>query len=213
MFYKINQIEIKPSIKSDHSLLQMKINLLNEQKRGPGFWKFNCSLLKDEVYIKEIKEYIDKLKQQYSYVKHHGIRWDLIKCEMRQFTINYSKKQSRARKELENKLYKQYEEAVKLYEKVNSKKNLESVENIKAEIEEINSIKTAGAHIRSKAFHIEGNEKCTSYFLNVEKRNYKMKHIQKLNVSETEIVTEPKTILNEEKSFYQKLYKKDNKVT
>ena len=66
----------------------------------------------------------------------------------------------------------EYLEAATMYEENNTDENLEKFESIRDQIENINTFKTAGAHIRSKAEFIEENERSTSYFLNIEKRNY-----------------------------------------
>ena len=91
-------------------MIQIKITLQNEQKRGPGFWKFNTSLLRDEVYIDVIRNLIENLKTDYTDVEDSALKWDLIKCDIRQFTIDYSKTQSKIRRQAEIELTKQYEE-------------------------------------------------------------------------------------------------------
>ena len=212
LFYNIKDIKIKPSIKTDHSLLEIKLTFGNEQKRGPGFWKFNSALLRDEVYIDMIREWIEQYKVQYAELDNHGLKWDVIKTEIRRITIDYSKTQAKIRRMVENDLNDQYQEAAKVFEYNNSATNLEHLENIKEQIETINAMKTSGAHIRSKAQHIEQNEKGTAYFLNVEKRNYNMKHIKKLNITDTEVISNPKEILNEEQKFYEQLYTKSKNI-
>ena len=157
-------------------------------------------------YIGLIRELCNTLKQQYVDIQDHGLKWDVIKSELRQHTIDYSKTQARIRRMVENDLNAQYLKAAAQFEANNSTNNLEQLEHIKEQIEEINAYKSAGAHIRSKAIHVEENERSTTYFLNVEKRNYKMKQIKKLNISETETVCEPDKILNEELKFYKQLY-------
>ena len=47
--------EIKPGIKSDHSLSKITLDLLHTQARGCSYWKFNNTLLKDIDYIEMIK--------------------------------------------------------------------------------------------------------------------------------------------------------------
>ena len=59
-------------------MIQLNLNILNEQKRGPGFWKFNNALLRDDVYIDLINETILTLQTQYNYLHNHGLKWDLI---------------------------------------------------------------------------------------------------------------------------------------
>ena len=39
----IVSVDILPSIKSDHSAITLSINCIDDCKRGPSFWKFNCS--------------------------------------------------------------------------------------------------------------------------------------------------------------------------
>ena len=49
-------------------------------------------------------------------------------------------------------------------------------------------------------------DKCTKYFLGLEKRNYKNRCISKLKVDHDKIVSDPKEILKQQKMFYEKLY-------
>jgi exonuclease III len=48
---------IKPGYRSDHSIVELTLNL-SKHKKGPGLWKFNNSLLKDNEYVNEIKKCI-----------------------------------------------------------------------------------------------------------------------------------------------------------
>ena len=48
---EIDQADIVPFIKSDHSAILLSINGIEEQIHGPSFWKFNASLLDDKDYI------------------------------------------------------------------------------------------------------------------------------------------------------------------
>ncbi len=59
--------------------------------------------------------------------------------------------------------------------------------------------------MRSKAQWAEEGEKSSSYFLNLEKKNYLNKCISRIHV-EGNIITDPDEILLEEKKIYSKLY-------
>ena len=75
------------------------------------------------------------------------LKWELLKYEIRKFTISYckqrTKKDAAERKYLENK-FKNLENVLDNYG------NLESYHNIKNKIEEIYEKKAEGARIRSK---------------------------------------------------------------
>ena len=49
----INSSSIMPSYRSDHSIIEISINLC-EFKHGKGYWKFNNSLLKNQNYLNMI---------------------------------------------------------------------------------------------------------------------------------------------------------------
>ena len=55
----ITKVRILPNIFSDHSALTLSLSSQNnETKRGPGFWKFNNSLLTDKDYVETISKQI-----------------------------------------------------------------------------------------------------------------------------------------------------------
>ena len=43
MLYEIHNVDIKPGIKSHHSIIKLEFIIREAQVRGRGFWKFNCS--------------------------------------------------------------------------------------------------------------------------------------------------------------------------
>ena len=68
--------------------------------------------------------------------------------------------------------------------------------------------KIEGLRIRSRARWHELEEKSTSYFLNLENRNFINKSIQELKIENGNIITDAKEILEEQKNFYKNLYSK-----
>ena len=210
LLYNIKDCDIKPSFKSDHSLISITLENKTNEKRGPGFWKFNSLLLQDEDYIGYIKGIIEHYKQIYDQVENKGTKWDIIKMEIRRATLAYSKTQANLRKDYTYELL-QTMNNLETELSLNPDENLnEYYSAIKAEFEHLESCKTQGAIIRSKARYTEQGERNTKYFLNLEKRNYKTKHISKLvNDLGTEI-TDNKEIMNEQKNFYKKLYTSNN---
>ncbi|MCP3901139.1 MAG: hypothetical protein GY707_15650, partial [Desulfobacteraceae bacterium] len=197
--------DIKPSIKTDHSLLTLSITHVLGEKRGPNFWKFNNALLKDDVYIDYIKEIIIQLQNDYLHIENKGLKWDLIKSEIRQRTITYAKTQNRLKRCYENDLKSKYNELSDKYSDNKNSETLSELENIKKEIENINSSKVEGARIRTKGITLSSKQDA-SYYTKKEIRNYKNSHITVLEKANGEEITVPSNIRNEIKSFYQNLY-------
>ena len=68
------------------------------QPKTPGFWKFNNSLLDDEDLTSAIRESLSVFKDKNADPDDLGLKWDLIKMEIRGFTIKYSKIKAKNKK-------------------------------------------------------------------------------------------------------------------
>ena len=86
---RVSVCDILPSLLSDHSPLCMTIKTTNVFfKKGPNYWKFNKLLLKDAGYTEEMKRRIEEKKVEYTDMSGQ-VRWELIKFEIRKFTMEY----------------------------------------------------------------------------------------------------------------------------
>ena len=61
----IDSCTIRPSYRSDHSIVEMIISKDNFIT-GRGTWKFNTSLLKNEEYLRLVNRVIDEEKEKYA---------------------------------------------------------------------------------------------------------------------------------------------------
>ena len=199
---------INPGLHSDHSIIQLSIGSSFSQERGKGLWKFNILLLHDEKYVTEIKRIIEECKVKYAEMNDKGLKWDMIKCDIRAFTIPYcvrkKKEKQKLKQDLENKL-------TSLHEAADSSDSTDidinnEISATKSELEDIENIEAKGIIFRSKMQWSEEGEKNSKYFLSLEKRNYVNKLITQLDV-DGEIISDPVSILSAEKTFYNDLYR------
>jgi len=82
----------------------------------------------------------------------------------------------------------------------------EQLESCKSELEQIIRWRTQGAILRCKAKWYNEGEKNTKYFLNLEKRQWKLSTITQLKINKHESVTSDSDILAECEAFYTELY-------
>ena len=78
-------------ISTDHSPVIFSLSNGNDCLKDKGFWKFNSSLSKDQNYITEIKKIIRSFCTTNESLYNHQLKWELLKCEVQKFTINYTK--------------------------------------------------------------------------------------------------------------------------
>jgi len=190
----------------DHSAVTVHFEPQNACKRGPGFWRFNNTLLNDKTYTDTMKLKIDDARAKYSEIEDKRLLWDLIKMEIRSFTMYYSKMKAKERKKDELSAEKQTNSYIQQYESNPSQENWCKYNRAKEKLDEIRHLKVKGSIIRSRCRWHEEGEKSTKYFLNLEKRNYEQKCINELLTENNSVITDPGKILEQGKQFFESLY-------
>ena len=68
--------EIRPCVYSDHDFVYIKLNLHSISQRGPGVWKFNNSLLRDETFCSAMSDLICQFLRFRSSFSLYLVLWD-----------------------------------------------------------------------------------------------------------------------------------------
>ena len=203
----VKECKIIPNIYSDHSAVAFSVSFNEcEFPRGSGFWKFNNSLLSDTNYVELLTFKIPMYAKKHEQVNDKGLYWEMIKMEIRAFTIAFSKKKAKRKRDeellllsemmrLQTKLQTSYSDSLKT-----------ELERTKRKLSKIAGIKTRGTIVRSRARWYEHGEWNSKYFYNLEKRNQKKKHITSLVNNNGDKITNLKDILEEEERFFEEIY-------
>ena len=88
-----SEIEVFPYC--DRLQVTLLINGVKQHPRGPGYWKFNASLLEDKNFVEQVTTKIPGFINQYQGVVDKGLLWELVKMEIRAYTINFSKQRAK----------------------------------------------------------------------------------------------------------------------
>ena len=181
---------------TDHSAISLHLKSHElKQDKGTGFWKFNNSLLEDSRYVNKLRENIREYREKYANVEDLGLKWDLIKMEIRGFTIKYSKIKMKKREREELLLQKKANKLLHDSEKNHcDKKILNELYVTNLRLKEIMHQRTKGAILRSKARWHEHGERNTRYFFNLEKRNHTRKTVTKLKIGDNKPTNENKIL-------------------
>ena len=186
--------------------------------RGRSYWKFNNSLLRDIAYVTEIKNTIDRVKEQYalllqnisikdipnteiSFNINDQLFFETLLMEIRGKTISYSsflkKKENKEEENLLRDIERLQSESILNHDLLRTK--------IQA-LEALRKKKMEGVKLRSKAKWVDEGEKKIQYFCNLENRNFISKCMPTLISNTGEIIKEQNSILQETKNFYQNLF-------
>ena len=206
LMYCINNTTIQPGYGSDHSLITLSLFKQKKVDQGPSFWKFNTSLLREKEYTSKVTQEISRLKLKYESLDDKGLKWDVIKMELRMGAISYSKYLAKKKRDDMKELLTKLNETEVVLSTDPTDELLDIATQIKDKIEAYNAEKARGAMLRSKADWVEYGEKSSSYFLRLENRNKQIKNITSLIDDDGKEVKGQKEILNEELRYYKTLY-------
>lgn len=215
----VNKSKIEPGYKSDHSTPIISLSV-NEFRKGKGLWKLNNSLLNDTSYIEIVKTCIKDTKRQYclpvynidtienipeddlQFMINDQLFLETLLMEIRGKSISYASFKKKQRSQQEEKLKKEI-----LILEAETNIDLVKLTRLKKELEDSRAKRIRGSLIRSKAKWVHEGEKPTSYFLNLENRNFTSKIIPNIQKENGEFITDQVEILNEVSDFYENLYR------
>ena len=219
--HSVISCQIIPGFLSDHCFVELELQIQNVI-RGPGLWKLNNSLLTDQDYVSEINSIIRKSEQQLQAGLNDPVGiWESMKFQVQQFSIQFSKERARLKRSKVEQLTKHLtalekrleminlksDSAVRLIQEINVK-----IDKVKLELNDEIHYKMQGAILRSKMrWYCEG-EHGTKYFLMLERNKARNKQMGAAKRHDGTVTRDTLQILNEQKKFYQQLYKSDNSV-
>ena len=167
---------------SDHS--PVNISLTSEDQsapRGPGFWKFNNSLLQNEEFVTKLKSLIQNAKEKYKKVTDKRLFWEMIKMEIRIFSIRFAKRKAKEKRHIE--LLRKIQDLNARIDTAPAGNPLANeAKKFKIKLDQMAEEKTRGFIIRSRPRWNESQEKCNKYFLNLSKRSYNKRYIKEIEI-------------------------------
>ena len=143
--------EIIPAVRTDHDAISLELGQLENELKGPGNWKMNCSLLDDEEYEDDIARMIP-LRTAYGQKEFTDDRviWDWIKYNIRARAIQYSKKKAKERGKKELDLQQELSKAKSKLENNPNNLNITYYNVVQVRLELFYEEKTKGVIIRAR---------------------------------------------------------------
>ena len=204
--------DIVSSIWSDHSAVTLSIKHLPKAKQGNSHWKFNSSLVEDQLYVDTMCNNLREWLFKYNEIQDDRVKWELLKYEIHKFSMSYCSQRKLDKQIADNRKKKTLEQ---LEIELGTNPSVEvmlQVERLKFDILEVEMEKINGAIVRSKVKWVEEGEKSSKFFFDLEKQNYIKKQVRKLKLSSGIVTTDPEKIKAEMEKYYSKLYKSNANI-
>lgn len=200
--------KIDTGILTDHSFVVLDITVGND-RRGPGIWRFNNTLLGDELYADAVKKEICAAKCKngiYTGINHKGLLIDFLLSNIRVVTIKRSKTIAFEGRKKENQLYNDLNRLERELSNNPSEQAVQSYKNTREELENIKEERGKSAIIRSQGCWMEHGEKSSAYFFNLAKTRPANTSISTLESAQGQILRGNSLILKECAHHFKELY-------
>ena len=113
----VKSTEIASAIRTDHDAISLEFGELENERKGPGFWKMNVSLLDDEEYINNVTEMIPIwITEGRKELSDDRNVWDSIKYNVRANAVYYSQRKANGRNGKEIDLQNEPSETKRAFE-------------------------------------------------------------------------------------------------
>ena len=136
-----------------------------------------------------------------------GGRWEEMKNKIKTISIRYSKKRKANRMKEEKVLRERLSVELSRVEEEEGY-SIEKYIEAKMELERYEREKCRGAVLRSKARYALEGEKCTKFFLGLEKRRQSRTYINEINKKVGGATEDYVDVLERVQEFYEELYKR-----
>ena len=203
----VQKVDIQSSIAPDHMTVLLSLHWTKVVPRGPGFWKFKNALLEDNNFVEQMRQRYSGFREKYNYIQDKRMYWELLKMEIRCFTISFAKGKAKEAKKRELIIKDEMDRLDHIIcsnsDVTSLDEELKKYDNLKKELQKIYESKGEAAKFRSKCLWAEKGERPTKYFFNLEKRNYSKKVISELEDDEGETIKEEEQILLKIENCYR----------
>ena len=189
---------------SDHKAVNISLDF-STFKRGRDIYKFNIKLLHNTDFVQEIKKEIARIKQLD--LNPHD-QWEYIKIQIKALGKVYGKSVASDNYETKQKLLNDIRYAEEhIIDNPDDTIVANRLHNLKQKLDMFISAETEGARIRCREKWIEDGEKCTKFFLNLEKQRSNLNTIFRVDKPSSKTsITNCDDILNEIKTHFESLY-------
>ena len=111
LLFRVTKTDICAYYDSDHSPVTISIKPEGKhEKRGPGYWKLNNSLLEIEEFTTKMSFIIKHAAGKHKDIADKRLYWEMLKMEIRMFAIRFAKTIANADRNIELDLHQKLEE-------------------------------------------------------------------------------------------------------
>ena len=211
----LKRIDIKPSILTDHSIVNFEMTLFSSGK-GPGLFRFWNDLLLDNSFVEAAKLEIETAmagRDMYRDIDDPGLKLETLSGQIRALCLKRKKEICRQKKEQRIATFRELDQCERELSAHPNDDIAARYSELKNKINEMEEEKGKKAMLYSGARWIEKGERPTKYFLGLGASREIKKQINVLQDGNDELITGNSEILHYCRNYFKQLYSSVATVT
>lgn len=200
--------KIEAGISSDHNFVFIDVEL-NSDRRGPGLWVYNNTLLNDELHIEAVRNEIQKANNRidvYSGNVALGTNVEMLLSRIRVLAMKRGKEIAQELRREENAAYNRLSKLEHIMANAPSEDHIAEYGEARKKLDDIKEKRGQAAILRSQVTWMEEGEKPTKYFFRIAKNRAAQKTISILEKDNGDFIRGNKEILQFCADHYKYLY-------
>ena len=190
---------------SDHDSVHLSLDLHDVYTRGPGIWRLNLDLLKDDLFCSQISELICTHVDFIEAFPSIHEWWDFLKESIKETALIFGREKSRKLNRDRVRITNQLIDARRDFLAGNVLAK-QTIDNLESELKAILVEQQRSVHIRSRAQWLEEGERPSKYFFKLESHRAQKHAVKSVFNSADVEVTSKDDIEQAHFDFYSRLY-------
>jgi exonuclease III len=174
---RVRNIKYAQPAMTDHDSITIEIHLKDKIRWGPGVWKLNNSLLKDEQLKKIVKSVLQHATTVKAKIGNIKIWWDLVKKILKKNIRDYAKRKARWKRGELDGLKIDLEKKCIEHDRRPTCETWTTIEEIKKKIYQKDKLEKAKAWVLSREQVKKYDERSTKFFYDRIRKQEEKKNI------------------------------------
>ena len=188
----------------DHKILEVHYD--SNKQKGSGIWKLNISVLKDESYIRRMKEAIQRVEIRMKDENNHTKKWDILTMVIQTVSIQYTKNKAYQKRKVKDFLNRELDKYNDTQNEELDHDTIKRIQNLEKQLYKIQIDEIDGFKVRTRIPDFEKNEPRIDFYSKMEKQKGGKEEIYSLKDENEVRRTDIEDLKEVTEKFYTKLY-------
>ena len=204
-FPSLSSCNYVPCPYSDHCAISCSFVIPDSMPRGPGYWKLNCSVLADPVYVDRVTSFWSHWRSTKASFVSQLDWWDEGKVQLKRLSIQFCSEKAAESKKDRARLESLASDLKDLIDGGQASL-LAEYKEVLERIKDLDLKEAQGTQVRSRVKWVEEGETSSAFFCRLEKKRSNERWFSAIRKEDGTYASSLPEIMTSWKTFYENLF-------